>query len=101
MSDLNILAFCNDNQIYRRRIDGWFIEIRKNFIRGNVRTFGYNFPLFIKGEILGFVPGIVMARINGDVYALTLGPIDPCHADDKDEYFDYLETKCIDPIIIL
>lgn len=100
MSSLNILSFCED-VTYKRRIETWFIEINKNFIRGNVRTFGLNFERFIKGEILGYVPGIVVARIDGDVYALVLGQIDKCHIDDKDEYYDYLESKEIECKIII
>ncbi len=100
MSSLNILSFCEDIT-FRRRIEVWFIDTRKNFIRGNVRTFGINFERFIKGEILGFIPGIVVARIDGDVYALILGEIDKSQARRKEEFLEYLEQKAIEPIIII
>lgn len=82
-----------EQQYTIRRIDSWSIEFYQNRIYGIIQPFGISIDTNVWGYILGWVDGHVMARINGRLYALVLGYVNPEKKDLKCLYKEYLRTK--------
>lgn len=90
-----------DGQIpVRRRITQWHLDTKTGYIFGVYVPFEYNFSLFEKGMVLGYIENVVIARSRCRIYAFVLDGLNPCYADKKKEYLAYLQSKQLKPEII-
>ena len=82
-----------EQQYIIRRIDSWSIEFYQNKIYGNIQPFGITTTMYLGGYILGWVDNHVMAKIDGLLYALVLGYVNPEKKERKCLYKEYLRSK--------
>ena len=75
------------------KINNWFIMPLRNKIYGNLRLNGQPNELFINGDIYYYFYDMAYVRIDCKFYYLVLGNIDPSHADQRQEYYQYLKNK--------
>lgn len=99
---VNIFSQCGQTPL-RERINEWTLDIPNNKIAGDVRLMNVDFVRYVKGYILGTVPGIVFARMEDTkIYALVLGSIQKGQEKNESKFMKYLNTKSItlDKVIV-
>ena len=75
-----------------RRINDWFIVYGSNKIYGQMQPYNLNSYLGVSGYILAFIDNYVFIRVNGLMYALVLGNVEPSRFSQKFDYIKYLKT---------
>lgn len=82
-------------ETYYRRINNWFIDIRKNMIYGDVVLFPVNYPRFVFGTIKLSTATTVTTSLQCSTYVLTLGPISPEYKKYEKKWQQYLANNKI------
>ena len=78
------------SEIFYRRINNWFLDINKNMIYGDVVLFPVTYPRFVFGKIEDATNCTVTTKLQCNTYILSLGPISPEYAKNKQKWIDYL-----------
>ena len=86
---------------YVRRIDNWYIDIEKDIIHGHVKLWYVDYDVPVRGRILAWVDRHIMVRIEGKLYGLVPGNVDPKKIVYRDTYYEYLRKKHLKPHIVV
>lgn len=86
---------------YVRRVDNWYIDIEKNTLHGDVKLWYVDHYVPSKGLILAWVDRHIMVRIEGKLYGLVPGNVDPKKIGYRDTYYEYLQKKHLKPHIVV
>lgn len=85
----------------RVKIRNWYLDTKTNYIWGSFQPTTYNFELFGKGLILGYIDNVVIARARqNQIYAFILSGLDKSHRHQRREFYNYLLCKKLQPEII-